>query len=192
MPYKDPELRKAHMRKWWANRPESQKVAHRNYNRVRMQSRPVGAAVASRKWKKANAERIRAYTRKWRQDNPVRYAAWRAQYLAQRRLDPSFKILENLRNRVRLALKRHAKALGTAAILGCSIPDLRFHLQNRFQPGMTWANYGPVWHVDHKRPCASFDLSDPAQQKACFHFSNLQPLFAGDNLRKGDKYVPVS
>jgi hypothetical protein len=54
---------------------------------------------------------------------------------------------------------------------------------------MTWENYGPVWHVDHIRPCASFDLTDPAQQRECFHFSNLQPLFAAENLAKGDKIL---
>jgi hypothetical protein len=57
----------------------------------------------------------------------------------------------------------------------------------RFRPGMTWENYGPVWHVDHIKPCAKFDLTDPDQQRACFHFSNLQPLFADENLRKGGR-----
>lgn len=52
---------------------------------------------------------------------------------------------------------------------------------------MTWENYGPVWHVDHIRPCASFDLQDPAQQRECFNFKNLQPLFAKENLKKGDR-----
>lgn len=55
---------------------------------------------------------------------------------------------------------------------------------------MTWANYGKSgWHIDHIKPCASFDLSDPDQQKACFHYSNLQPLWAFDNLSKGAKLV---
>jgi hypothetical protein len=53
---------------------------------------------------------------------------------------------------------------------------------------MTWDNYGPVWHVDHKRPCASFDFSDPVQQRLCWHWTNLQPLFAAENLSKGDKW----
>jgi hypothetical protein len=52
---------------------------------------------------------------------------------------------------------------------------------------MTWENYGPVWHVDHIRPCVSFDFLDPAQQRACFHYTNLQPLFALENLKKGGR-----
>ena len=51
---------------------------------------------------------------------------------------------------------------------------------------MTKENYG-LWHVDHIIPCASFDLTDPKQQKICFHWSNLQPLKAIDNLKKGTR-----
>jgi hypothetical protein len=53
---------------------------------------------------------------------------------------------------------------------------------------MSWDNYGfRGWHIDHKKPCALFDLSLPEQQRECFHFSNLQPLWAADNLAKGVK-----
>ena len=62
--------------------------------------------------------------------------------------------------------------------------QLRKHLEQLFKPGMAWDNYG-LWHIDHKKPCASFNLSDTAQQKACFHHTNLQPLWANANLRKG-------
>lgn len=80
------------------------------------------------------------------------------------------------------------KAFKTAELIGCSVPELRAHLERHFLPGMTWENYGPVWHIDHVRPCASFDLSDPAQQKRCFHYTNLRPLWAIDNIRKGRKW----
>ena len=52
--------------------------------------------------------------------------------------------------------------------------------------GMTWENYGE-WHLDHMRPCASFNLEDPEEQKKCFHWTNLQPLWAKDNLAKSDR-----
>jgi len=51
-----------------------------------------------------------------------------------------------------------------------------------------WDNYGSGWHIDHIRPCSSFDLSDEEQQRACFHHSNLQPLWVKDNLEKGSKW----
>ena len=57
---------------------------------------------------------------------------------------------------------------------------------------MNWLNYGRHgWHVDHIRPCASFDLSKPSEQKKCFNYKNLQPLWEEDNLAKSDKYNPI-
>ena len=64
--------------------------------------------------------------------------------------------------------------------------DLKKHLENQFVEGMSWDNYGE-WQIDHIVPCASFDLSDPNQQRICFNFRNLQPLWAKDNQRKQDK-----
>lgn len=103
--------------------------------------------------------------------------------------DAGFKLLTRLRTRIYQALKGLFKSRATKEILGCSVLELRTHLEKQFRPGMTWKNYGPVWHVDHIRPCASFDLTDPAEQQKCFNFSNLQPLFKEENLKKGDKHV---
>ena len=72
-------------------------------------------------------------------------------------------------------------------LLGCSIEKLWEHLESKFQPGMTRENHGK-WHIDHIRPCISFNLTDLEQQKICFHYTNLQPLWAEDNLKKGAKY----
>jgi len=77
----------------------------------------------------------------------------------------------------------------TMELAGCSLEDLMKHLESKFAEGMTWENYGiKGWHIDHIRPCASFDLEDPEEQKKCFHWSNLQPLWAVDNLKKSDKW----
>jgi len=58
----------------------------------------------------------------------------------------------------------------------------------QFKPGMTWDNYGYYgWHIDHKVPCSNFDLSKPEEQYKCFHYTNLQPLWAEENLIKGGK-----
>ena len=72
-------------------------------------------------------------------------------------------------------------------LIGCTIDQLREHLEVLFKPGMTWENQGSIWHIDHCRPLASFDLSDPAQQRECFGFMNLQPMFGAENIAKGAK-----
>jgi hypothetical protein len=74
--------------------------------------------------------------------------------------------------------------------VGCTPEFLKQYLASQFQPGMSWDNHG-AWHIDHRKPCASFDLTDPAQQKACFHYTNLQPLWAEENLRKGSRYAAL-
>ena len=85
----------------------------------------------------------------------------------------------------------NVKAAATLELLGCTPEHLRAYLEAQFEPGMSWENYGrDGWHVDHIRPCASFDLTDPAQQRECFHFANLQPLWAADNLAKRDTWEP--
>ena len=72
------------------------------------------------------------------------------------------------------------------ALIGCTIKELVAHLERQFWPGMTWGNQGD-WEIDHIRPCASFDMNDPAQQLECFRFSNLQPLWKQDNRNKRDR-----
>jgi hypothetical protein len=104
--------------------------------------------------------------------------------------DPLFRLIHNMRTRVKNAIKADSgeKAEKTMELLGCSVQHVRDHLESQFTKGMTWETQGE-WHVDHIRPCASFDLTDPEEQKKCFHWTNLQPLWAQDNLRKGAKFV---
>jgi len=109
-------------------------------------------------------------------------------YAANRsRNDMSFRITNSLRARVRAAIKnkRGKKSFKTMQLIGCSIAELRQHLEKQFTEGMTWENYGS-WHIDHIKPCASFNLLKEEEQLECFNFKNLQPLWAKDNLRKGN------
>ena len=73
-------------------------------------------------------------------------------------------------------------------MLGCSISFLKIFLEAKFKEGMTWENHGE-WHIDHIKPCASFNLLNDDEQKKCFNYTNLQPLWALENLSKGFKYV---
>ena len=93
----------------------------------------------------------------------------------------------NLRSRVSHALGRNSKSASTEDLVGCTMDELRHHLESKFTDGMTWDNYGE-WHVDHIKPCAMFDFSVDNHQFECFHYTNLQPLWAKDNYSKGKKY----
>jgi hypothetical protein len=109
-------------------------------------------------------------------------------YNNRRKIDINFKIRGNLKHRIWLSLKGFNKSKTTTKLLGCSIEHLKQHLEKQFNNGMSWLNYGK-WHIDHIKPCASFDLSKTKEQKKCFHYSNLQPLWAKDNLSKSDKII---
>ncbi len=111
-------------------------------------------------------------------------------YNYRRRNDINFNLRCGLKTRLYIALKRQNVIKNDKVLnyLGCSIKFLRNYLEKKFKPKMTWKNYGK-WHIDHIKPCASFDLSRPKEQAQCFHYSNLQPLWAIDNFKKGDNYV---
>lgn len=104
----------------------------------------------------------------------------------RRKIDINFKILSYLRSRLSSVLKNNFKSKSTMKLLGCSLDFLKQYLEFQFKKGMSWSNYGK-WHIDHIKPCASFDLSKPNEQHKCFNYINLQPLWAIDNLRKKDK-----
>jgi hypothetical protein len=97
-------------------------------------------------------------------------------------------VAHNLRNRILKVLKGRNKSKSTLKLLGCTIEFLKNHLESKFTKGMSFSNYGK-WHIDHIRPCASFDLSKSSEQHKCFHYTNLQPLWAKDNREKRDKIL---
>lgn len=88
-----------------------------------------------------------------------------------------------------MAIRRVPKTGSAVKDLGCTIVEFRAYLETLFQEGMTWENYGE-WHIDHIIPLSSFDLSDRDQVLKACHYTNLQPLWAKDNLRKGAK-LPI-
>lgn len=107
----------------------------------------------------------------------------------KRKNDPVYRLKKSCRTRVNQALKGgFYKFDKTFTLIGCSPEFLKSHLESQFQAGMSWENYGK-WHVDHVKPCASFNLSAQEEQLKCFHYSNLQPLWAEDNIKKRDKEI---
>lgn len=119
------------------------------------------------------------------------YGKYKDKYLARQRKryaeDPHFRIRQNLTNRINGALKgKTMKAETSMKLIGCTIQELKIHLESKFREGMAWENQGITgWHIDHVVPCNDFSLSDPEEQKRCFHYTNLQPLWWHENLKKG-------
>lgn len=149
-----------------------------------------------RRYYRQNATALGAKNRARRKARPDEYRRSSREYMRRRtREDIGFRILTRLRARCRSALKgRGTKADHTIALMGCTLRQLKAHLESLWLPGMTWENWGShrdggttTWQIDHVRPCASFDLTDPEEQRKCFHWSNLQPLWAADNLAKSDR-----
>ena len=189
--------RRTYLKAWKAAHPE--RVAA--INRASRKSRREHRAAYNKAYCEANPERVAATKKAWRAVHREHIAAWSKAYGKANREQKKlyarqYQKLWRSRNKFRISLKKylhkklksHGKSASTMKLIGCDLDWLRAWLEVHFQPGMTWENYGPVWHVDHKRPCASFNLSDPVQQKLCWHWTNLQPLFAWENINKGDKW----
>lgn len=154
---------------------------------------------------KKNKERIQAYKKEYQQKNSEIIAEkqklWGQihrkqinQYSRDRRKnDLHYRILNNMRGRLYYALKAQGsrKALHTMDLVGCSIDELKLYIQKQFATGMTWDNYGLgniKWSIDHIIPCAYFDLTNLEEQKKCFHYTNLCPLWNKDNSKKNSLY----
>lgn len=132
------------------------------------------------------------YRKQYYQDHKDEYLLRSRRYNSERMAnDPAYKIKKNLRVRLAHAVSdaKAGKASDTMTLLGCSLKHFMWYLERNFKPGMTFDNYGVKgWHIDHKKPIDFFDLTDPEQQRYCFHFSNLQPLWAKENLTKSNKF----
>src|SRR6266508_55598 len=196
--------RKESQQKYFLSHREE--LSRRRRDRRAALNNHIGYELTKDGWRKSKLPKlaIQAYRNNWaaekRRREGVKPRKWltegerkqarREKEKLKRNDGSSFKLKQNLKCLIRNSLRafHHKKQSKTSELLGCSIEHLRVWLTFYFQIGMTWKNYGSAWHIDHIRPCASFDFSDVNQQKECFHYTNLQPLFAVDNIKKGAKY----
>jgi len=194
-------------RKWAAAHPKYCKKYRDKY--YKLPGNKERKKEWSRKYNLKNIDRKRELGRKYYHDNKERAQEYRLKnkenikkqkqkYYSEnkehinrhtkerRRIDFNFKLTSNLRNRITKVLKGLTKSKRTMELIGCTIDELWIHMESKFTDGMTRKNYGK-WHVDHIKACAKFDLTNPKQQQICFNYTNLQPLWAIDNIRKGAK-----
>lgn len=165
-----------------------EKILERN-RKYRENNRERVVAI-EKKSREKNKEKVVEWNRKYREKNREKIIAKRRKYRKRKMATcPMYRMVHCLRQRLRAALRGKCKSASTMALLGCTFKQVKKHLEKQFVEGMSWENYGEIWHTDHMRPCASFDLSDAEQQRRCFHYSNLQPLFASENMSKGNKDI---
>jgi len=170
--------------------------AMRNREKIAEWQRLYRLSAKGRANKKASdrrcAVRVATYKAEWARRNHERLSRHICRYVRERsRIDPAFAIRLRLRSRLVGAIRRHMTGRSVTGVikemLGCSLPELARYLESKFLPGMSWDNR-EQWHVDHIKPLCVFDLTDPEQQAVAFHYSNLQPLWAVDNMRKGRRW----
>lgn len=144
-----------------------------------------------KQWKKKPENKERLAGIKARSDKKNR-ATIRKRWNKRMQEDIQFRIGIQLRSRLACAMKRVLKGAEprehTSAVndLGCTMPEFLAHLESQFTAGMNFDNYGD-WHIDHIEPISKFDLENPEEVKKAVHFTNLQPLWAADNIRKGNR-----
>lgn len=167
---------------YWANR-ESQLARKASYRAANPEKVKDCMAVS-------RAKNLEAYKARDKEYKKLPSVVDRRNSMRRRRYaeDPQFKLALRVRNRLNLALKHRSRPSSLITGVGCSIAELVAHIEAQFAPGMSWVNWGRgkgKWHLDHIIPLSSFDLTDPLQFAKATHYSNLQPLWEEDNLKKG-------
>lgn len=163
-------------------------------------------APKAKAYREEHADEIAEYQARYREANEDKIAKYRramAGYMKRyneaykprknewvgekRKRDPDFRVACNLRNRFHSYVKGAAK---TFDALGMDVDTFRDWISFQFGDGMGWSNYSSTWELDHVLPVSRFDMSDPAQRRVCFHWTNFQPKAKACNRAKSNKIVP--
>jgi len=189
---------------WQQNNPEKVKIRNekwKNNNRVpyleqqklaakvRRLANPEKAKKADKKNRETNHEKVLQATKNWKAKNKEHVRAYNRE---QSRTNLDRRLRTILRTRLNSAIKRNYKSGSAVRDLGCTIEFFKEHIAKQFKNGMTWENWGKVWHIDHIEPLCSFDLEDREQFLAAVHYTNMQPLLIKDNLAKISEDVKKS
>jgi hypothetical protein len=166
-----------------------------------------------KEWREKNPDKIREYRKFYKENNPESYRqSARNTYLKyyeyyrkqkndywalngkkikekvkeKKTNDPFLRLYDSYRARLKAFFKGKNKSKSTKDLVGCSWEELKMHLETQFKSGMSWDNYGlKGWHIDHIIPLSS--AITEAELIKLSHYSNLQPLWAKENLTKSNK-----
>ena len=179
-------------KKYYEENKVKELIRSKKYNKEHEQKAKEYAKI----YAKEHKDKIRTYREKYNLEHKEEIKEANKLYARKYRKNPINKLIADYRNRLWSVLKGNRKSERTMKLIGCTVEQLKSHLEKQFTKGMTWKNYGngwhgkgmTEWHVDHIKPCASFDLSKKSEQFKCFNYKNLQPLWATENRIKSDKY----
>lgn len=154
---------------------KNKSVINKNNKQWMLENKDI-RALYKKNYRIKNKEKIKEYKKnysKYKMQNDIRY-----------------KLVHRLRSRLTHIIKGKVKTGSAIKDLGCSIAELRIYLESKFEPGMSWDNYGNKdgnWSIDHIIPLSSVDLEDREQFIKVNHYTNLQPLWHIENMKKGNK-----
>jgi len=173
--------KKIYKHKWDIKNKEKMKTYFKEYRIKNLDKK----RQSDKEYYKNNKDRLLSYRSIWAKNNRERI---NKRHHERNKTDIQYKLNRAVRSRFNQAFR--SIYTGGVAIrnLGCSIKELELHLESQFQEGMSWDNYGVKgWHIDHIIPLDYFELDDPTQILVACYYKNLQPLWAVDNLKKGNK-----
>lgn len=142
---------------------------------------------AIKHYRERNKSKISDQNSRWHRKNRERVRERKREYNRRRYKNPHNRIESNIRRRIGKLLRGTLKPDHSEALLGCCFEEFMNYITAQFKSGMSMENYGRKWHIDHIMPCSAFDMSDEDQVRRCFHFTNLRPMWAKANMRKGSK-----
>ena len=149
---------------------------------------PEKAKEQRKTWHDNNKERVDENRQRWIDENAEKYEEYQRTYQRDRyRENMDYRIKTILNARIRSCLRKSKKTL---EFVGCDMITFKRWIESQFDEHMTWDNMGTYWHIDHVKPCASFNFENEEDIKQCFLWSNLRPLEKRENMSKGDKVLP--
>jgi hypothetical protein len=167
---------------WRTNNFEIKKKIDETYRKNNPQQRKI----SDKKYREIHLKKIKLRNINWQLQNPNYYSNYEK---TRKNVDPIFKLTKNIRSRFyKFLLNTNiTKKNKTFDIVGCSPQFLKEYLEQKFTEGMSWELMGQHIHIDHIIPLSSATTEEEVY-KLC-HYTNLQPLWAKDNLSKGNKIL---
>jgi hypothetical protein len=139
-------------------------------------------------WQKVNKDKTNANSAKYRKTSKNFKSNEALRRKKRYSTDINYKLKHTLRTRLNSAVRNNQKSGSAISDLGCSIEDFKIYLESKFLPDMSWENWTfDGWHIDHIVAISTFNLTNIEELKKACHYTNLQPLWAKDNLSKGNK-----